>query len=90
MQVGNPSYALVTSCSWTLPANQTHLRGVGGVVQQLHVHALHAICAVTVGASQPVHLILGGGASVLPIPSRPHPAPKAWIEQKVPEPHPPL
>lgn len=43
------------------PWPQTHLQGVRGLVQQLHVHTLHTLGAVTIGAPEPVHLILRGG-----------------------------
>lgn len=53
---------------------QTHLHGVGGVVQQRHVQALLAVSAAAVGAPKPVHLVLeGGAASVL----RPRPRPQS-------------
>lgn len=42
------------------PPDQPHLLGVGGVVQQRHIHTLHSVRAVAIGAPEPVYLILPG------------------------------
>lgn len=42
------------------PRGRPHLHGVGAVVQQRDVHALHAVCAAAVGAPEQAHFILPG------------------------------
>lgn len=59
----NPGPPPSSPCRLPRALAQTHLHGVGGLVQQRHVQALRAGCAAAVGAPEPVHLVLGGRRS---------------------------
>lgn len=78
----SPTPSLGPSPLLHAPQAPPHLPGAGGGVQQLHVHAPHAVCAVPTGAPEPVPLVLGGGGAVqFCHPALELPRPQVWAQR---------